>query len=300
MSVRETKSKRRTENIIGTAGAAAGAYLAYRHFARPVKPHPFLQQQGLIVMAHRGGGGRWPHNTLYAFERAAALRVDVLELDIHMTRDGVLVVMHDSTVENTTDGSGAIRSMNLKELKALDAGYQWTDDGGASFPFRNKGIQVPTLQEILEAFPGLRLNIDIKPQAPGIVEPFVRLLSDYRKLEKVMVGSFHDEQLRRFRRLSPATATAAGVQETRLFYAVNRVRLAAIYSPAAQAFQVPEWAEGRQIVTRRFIKNAQRHRIQVHVWTVDEIEDMQRLIEWGADGLITDYPDRLVILTGRT
>lgn len=287
------------KTLTGAAGAAAGTYLVLRMLARPIPPHPFLEQEGLLVMAHRGGGGRWPQNTLYAFERAAALGVDVLELDIHQSRDGALIVMHDPTVENTTDCAGAICSMSLSELKALDAGYRWTADGGGSFPFRGMGIQIPTLQEILEAFPHLRLNIDIKPENSKIVEPFVQLLSDYGKLDQVMVGSFHDSQIRLFRQLSPQTATAASVQETRLFYALNRVGLASLYHPTAHAFQIPEQADGRQIVTPRFIRSAHAHNIQVHVWTVDEIEDMQRLIDWGVDGLISDYPDRLAGLTGR-
>jgi glycerophosphoryl diester phosphodiesterase len=293
------RANKRAKTLLGAAGAAAGGYMALRLLTRPLPLHTFLKQDGLIAMAHRGGGGLWPQNTLYAFSRAAGLGVDVLELDIQQTRDGVLVVMHDPIVDNTTNGRGEIHSMSLLEIKALDAGYCWTADGGQTFPFRGKGIRVPTLHELLEAFPHTRLNIDIKPQDPAVVEPFVRLLSDYGRLQSVMVGSFHDDQLRRFRQLAPQTATAAGVTETRLFYALNRAGLSRAYRPKAQAFQIPEQAEGRQIVTPRFVRSAHAHRIQVHVWTVDEVSHMNRLIDWGVDGLISDYPDRLMKTLGR-
>jgi glycerophosphoryl diester phosphodiesterase len=209
------------------------------------------------------------------------------------------VVMHDPVVDNVTDGTGEIRSLTLPEIKALDAGYRWTADGGETFPFRGKGIRVPTLEEILEAFPHTRLNIDIKPRHVEIIEPFVELLEEYGRVQEVMVGSFHDEQLFRFRRLSPLTATAAGVTETRLFYGLTQARLSGAYRPRAQAFQIPERAEGKQIVTPAFIRSAHAHQIQVHVWTVDEAADMVRLLDWGVDGLISDYPDRLMKVLGR-
>ena len=139
----------------------------------------------VLLMAHRGGEGVWPSNTLYAFQQAAALGADVLELDIHATRDGVLVVRHDPFVESTTDGQGYICELTLAEIQRLDAGYTWTADGGQSFPFRGLGITIPTLEEVLAAFPNVRLNIDIKPEDPAVVAPFVALL---RKYDKVRAG----------------------------------------------------------------------------------------------------------------
>ena len=188
---------------------------------RPTCTHPFLSNDGPLVMAHRGGQGLWPPNTLYAFERAIELGVDVLEMDIHRTVDGILVVRHDPTVDATTDGCGYIRQLTLTELKSLDAGYRWTADDGRSYPYRGLGITIPTLEEVLNAFPDVRLNIDIKPQDPGVVEPFCLMLREFGKQERVMVGSFHDDQLRRFRSLCPEVATAAGVAETRLFFLLN-------------------------------------------------------------------------------
>jgi len=283
------------------------AYAALSARARPAGVHPFLAKDGPLagplvgplVIAHRGGRGLWPPNTLYAFERAVALGVDVLEMDIHSSADGVLMVRHDPTVDATTDGRGYIRDCTLAELKRLDAGYRWTADGGDSYPYRCQGITVPTLEEVLRAFPDVRLNIDIKPQDPAVVELFCRMLRAYDSLERVMVGSFHDDQLRRFRTLCPQVATAAGVAETRWFFVLNALFLGGIYRARAEAFQIPEYAGRIHLVTRRFVRGAQAHKLQVHVWTVNETAEMRRLLDWGVDGLITDYPDRLMALLSR-
>jgi glycerophosphoryl diester phosphodiesterase len=281
------------------AGAAAGCYAVRTLLAEPRPRHPFLEREDLLVMAHRGGGGLWPQNTMYAFERAAALGVDVLELDIHATRDGELVVIHDPVLDVTTDGTGWIRDLSLAEIKKVDAGSRWTADGGETFPFRGKGIKVPTLIEVLEAFPEMRLNIDIKPTNPAVIEPFSELLGRYHKPRQVMVGSFHDSQVRLFRAICPEAATAAGVWETRLFYALSRLGAAPLYRPEVDAFQVPEYAGEIHLVDRKFVAAAHAQKIDVHAWTVDEISDMQRLIDIGVDGLISDFPNRLVGLVGR-
>jgi glycerophosphoryl diester phosphodiesterase len=253
----------------------------------------------MLVMAHRGGEKVWPSNTLVAFERALALGADVLEMDIHSTADGVLVIRHDPIVDTTTNGSGAIASLTLEQIKKLDAGYTWTGDGGQTFPYRGLGITIPTLEEVLQAFPQARLNIDIKPQEPQVVDTFYNILRAYNRLEQVMVGSFHTHQIRRFRTLSPQTPTAADPNETRLFYFLSLLGLSRFYHPPIIAFQIPEYAGKLHIVTPRFLRAAHDQGIQVHVWTVDEVEDMQRLMAWGVDGLFTDYPDKLVKLLGQ-
>jgi glycerophosphoryl diester phosphodiesterase len=247
----------------------------------------------VLLMAHRGGEGEWPSNTIYAFQQAAALGADVLELDIHTSKDGVLMVRHDPFVESTSDGRGYICELTLAEIKRLDAGYTWTGDGGQSFPFRGLGITIPTLEEVLQAFPAVRLNIDIKPEDPAVVAAFVALLRKYDKIPQVMVGSFHDRQLRLFRRMCPEAETAAGVRETLGLFLLNKIGLGALYRAKAQAFQIPECYGWLRVVTPGFIRAAHAHGMQVHVWTVDEEQDMRRLIDWGVDGIITDYPGRL-------
>jgi glycerophosphoryl diester phosphodiesterase len=253
-------------------------------------------QHPLLKIAHRGGGGLWPQNTMCAFRGAVSLGVDMLELDLHLSRDGRLVVMHDPTVEATTGGEGALRDLTLVQIRSLDAGYSWTDDGGCTFPFRGHGINVPILEEVLTAFPEMRLSIDIKPEEPDIIAPLARLLEEHNALSRVWVGSFHDIQLRRFRRRCPSVPRIAGVRETRLFHTFTRLRLSRLYRPPIQAFSVPEHSGSRQVITPRFIRAAHAQGIQVNVWTIDEPADMKRLISWEVDGIITDYPDRLLAL----
>jgi len=254
---------------------------------------------GVLLIAHRGGEGLWPSNTLFAFNQSLELSADVLETDIHSTADHVLVVRHDPTVDSTTDGSGAISDYSLADLKKLDAGYTWTGDGGKSFPYRGQGITIPTLEEVFRAFPEARINIDIKPKEPRVVHQFCEMLQDLHKLDQVIVGSFHDDQLSLFRRLCPQVRTAAGATETRNFFVFCKLRLDRFYNPNAFAFQIPETVGRLRIVTPHFIRRAHAHNLQVHIWTVNETADMLRLIEWGVDGLITDYPDRLKAVLGR-
>lgn len=267
--------------------------------SKPVAEHPFLALPKPLVMAHRGGMGLWPPNTLYAYRRSVELGVDVLEMDIHMTVDGAIVVRHDPTVDATTDGSGAIRDLTLEEIKSFDAGYAWTGDGGETHPFRRQGITIPTLEEVLTAFREVRLNIDIKSDEPVIVPQFADMLRDYDRLDSVLVASFHDTQLRKFRELCPHVATAGGVSETRTFTFLNALFLTCFYRPRAEAFQPPEYYGSLHVVTERFVHAAHAHHMEVHPWTVNEIEDMRRLLDWGVDGLITDYPDRMLNLLGR-
>jgi glycerophosphoryl diester phosphodiesterase len=285
--------------LFGSAALAVGVFALFKRRTRRLPHHPFLAGRKPLVMAHQGGKGLWPANTLYAFEGAFALGVDVLEMDIHCSADGALVVRHDPSVDSTTDGAGFIRDLSLAELKALDAGYRWTADGGRTFPFRGLGITIPTLEEVLAAFPNTRLNIDIKPEDPAVVPLFAQMLSKYGRLENVLVGSFHNDQIRRFRERCPQAATAASVRETQVFYGLHCIFLARIYAPGAQAFQIPESNSVLRLITPRFISDAHAHNMEVHVWTVNEVADMRRLLDWGVDGIISDYPDRLMALLGR-
>lgn len=252
--------------------------------------------RAFVAMAHRGGEGLWPSNTLYAYTRAAALGVNALEMDIHRSADGALIVRHDPVVETTTDGQGAIRDLSLAQIKALDAGYTWSADGGQTFPFRAQGVVIPTLDEVFAAFPSLDINIDIKSPEPETVETLAALIERTGMTARVVVGSFLDAQLAHFRRRLPAARTAAGAVESRNFLSLSLAHLEFLFRSPAYAFQLPEWSGRVHVVTPRFIRAAHARGKRVHVWTVDEPADMRRLMGWGVDGLITDYPDRLMAL----
>ncbi|MBA2244402.1 MAG: glycerophosphodiester phosphodiesterase [Gemmatimonadetes bacterium] len=267
--------------------------------ARPVADHPYLRQgePGPLVIAHRGSAALWPENTLYAFERAAALGTDVMETDVRATADGVLVLLHDATVNRTTDGSGAVAALTLAELKRLDAGARWSPDGGRSFPHRGQGLTVPTLAEAFAALPGMRFNLEMKE--PTLAAPLCQALREHGMARQAMVASFSDSALGEFRRLCPEVATSASAAEARNFYLMATASLDNAYRPAMQALQVPEYMGGLRVLTPAFMNAARRLNLQVHAWTINDTEAMRRILALGVDGIITDYPDRLVALLDR-
>ena len=267
-------------------------------FSQSATDTPFAVkiQRRPLVMAHRGGAGLWPENTMHSFERAVDLGVDVLETEIQGTADNILVLMHDSTVDRTTNGSGPISSFTLEELKTLDAGYNWSADGGQTFPFRGSGITVPTLEELCTALPTVRINIDIKQEKPSLVASLCKTIRTFDMVDKVMVASFSSKVLKAFRRSCPEVTTSAGTGEVALFFLMNLVFLGGFYRSGFQAFQIPEHSSGLRVLTKRFVKTAHDLNLAVHVWTINETMDMQRLLELGVDGIITDYPDRLISL----
>jgi glycerophosphoryl diester phosphodiesterase len=288
-----------TKIIIIILGLLLVAYLILAVLAQPAANKPFFAQDDFMVIAHQGGEELRPSNTMIAYQHAVDLGVDVLEMDLHSTGDGVLVLMHDATVDRTTDGSGAIKEMNLAEIKRLDAGHYWTADDGATYPYRGQGITVPTLEEVFTAFPDMLMNIEIKQQEPSIVEAFCQQLIEYDMGDKVLIPSFHPETMTEFREKCPGVATAMAEPEIRLFYGLNLAFLSRLFSPSGEAFQVPEYSGDTHVVTERFVRGAQRRNIAVHVWTVDDQTDMARFIEMGVDGIITDRPDLLLALLGR-
>jgi glycerophosphoryl diester phosphodiesterase len=251
-----------------------------------------------LVFAHRGGGGLYPENTLEAFKYSAAMGVDVLELDVHSTSDGALVVMHDSTLDRTTNGSGKISELTLAELKKLDAGYQFTPDGGKTYPFRGKGITIPTLQEIFDSFPEKTFNVEPKQAEPSVVQPLCEMIRVRKMTEKVIVGSFRQAAIDEFRAACTEVATAATPSEVRDFLAMYKIGLGESYSPPMQVLQIPERLGALQIVSKDFLETARRLNLKVHVWTINDPDDMRRLLDMKVDGIMTDYPDRLLNLLG--
>ncbi|MDT8304908.1 MAG: glycerophosphodiester phosphodiesterase, partial [Anaerolineae bacterium] len=258
--------------------------VVFRLLARPRPEHPFFRDRpDVLVIAHQGGEELRPSNTMVAYRHAVELGVDVLEMDMHSTADGVLVLSHDDTVDRLTDGSGRIKDMTWQELQTLDAGYRWSEDG-ASFPYRGQGITIPALEEVFSAFPDVPLVIEIKQQEPPIVTPFCALIREYGREEDVLVASFHPDTMRAFRETCPEVATSGTEVEIRPFYVLNRLRLASLYTPPAEAFQVPEYSGNLHVVTAGFVRAAHGRNVDVHVWTVNETADMERLLALGVDG----------------
>ncbi len=257
----------------------------------PRPDQPVFAADRPLLFAHRGGADLWPENTLFAFERAAAMGADVLELDVRLTADGELVVMHDASVDRTTNGKGKVRDMTLAELKQLDAGYRFTPDDGATYPYRGQGIAIPTLAEVFRAFPSHIINIEIKDYVPEAVERLVELIEANQAENRVIVSSFDDETMKYFRRLAPHVANAAAPGEIRIFYIFSRLRLTRFHRPLSDAYQIPVERDGIRLDTKTFIDAAHSKNQKVHYWTIDDPEEMRRLLSLGADGVMTDRPD---------
>jgi glycerophosphoryl diester phosphodiesterase len=254
-----------------------------------VDRHPFASRDKL-VFAHRGGAKLAPENTVPAFENGLALGSDGLECDVHLSRDGVPVVIHDQTLDRTTDATGLVCDRTAQELAAVDAGFRFTAPDG-SHPFRGRGIGVPTLEAVLSSFATARIIVEMKRGEPALALAVLDVVRRTNAWDRVCVGSFYRRGLDVIRAAQPALATSASQNEARwtLYRAWCRWPLSAarVYC----AFQVPERAGRLRVVSRSFVAQAHRDGARVDVWVVDAADDIARLFSWGVDGVITDRPD---------
>jgi glycerophosphoryl diester phosphodiesterase len=244
--------------------------------------------------AHRGSSLIAPENTLEAFRLAARSGAGGLELDVHMTSDGRIVVIHDDSVDCTTEGMGLVRRMMLHEIQNLDAGYRFTPDGGNTYPYRGRGVRVPELGEVLREFPGHKVNIDIKEEQPGVEMALLETIEDADAGDRVLVVSEMPVVVERVRALSRnSISTGASRQEIADFYRLSRLRLEFLARPPYDALQVPVEYGGRKVVTPRFINAAHNRGVRVDVWTIDEPDEMRRLLDLGVDVIMTNRPQVL-------
>ena len=250
-------------------------------------PSPILPRP--LVYAHRGGAALRPENTLAAFDHGLALGADGLEFDVHLSSDGVVVVHHDSTLERTTSARGPLSSLTAAQLAALDAGHLFTDGTSPGFPFRGQGLGVPTLRQVLERHQA-HFIIELKTPDPVLARKTIDEVRQARALDRVSLGSFYYRVLRAARAYEPRIATGAAQQETR--WALYRSWVGwPLGRTAYREFQVPEQAGRTTIVTPQFIAHAHRAGLPVKVWTVDDRSDIDRLLDWGVDAIISDRPD---------
>jgi glycerophosphoryl diester phosphodiesterase len=236
---------------------------------------PYLDHGLPLAFAHRGGAGDWPENTLPAFEGAVALGFRHLETDVHVTRDGVLLAFHDDHLDRVTDRTGRIADLPWSEVKTARV------DGREP---------IPRLDELLDAWPDICFNID--PKHDRSVEPLAQAIERAGAIDRVCIGSFSDRRIARLRGLlGPRLCTALGPT------GVARLRAAAYGLPAgrfrAPCVQVPPGHGSVALVDERFVRAAHHHQVQVHVWTIDEPDEMHRLLDLGVDGIMTDRPQVL-------
>lgn len=247
-----------------------------------------------LLIAHRGGAALRPEETLLAFENAAALGADVLELDVHSSSDDEVVCIHDDTVDRTTDGTGAVHDLSLAQLRALDAGYRFTTDGGGTFPYRGMGVTVATLTEVLAAHPTAWFSIEIKQAVPDIVDAVLAVIDANGAASRVVVVSFTDAIVADIRARRPDIVTGMGLSEIAAFTRLNSVSETSYVAPTT-IVQIPEGSVSAAVVAR-----ANRLGLRLHAWTVNDRATMQSLLDLGTHGIMTDDPALLAdVLAGR-
>lgn len=265
---------------------------------------PFDDLDRPLVIAHQGGEHLAPSNTLVSFLYGYELGADVLEFDIHMTKDGHLVAIHDATVDRTTDGSGRVNDMTLAEIKKLDAGHYFKDLEG-EHSFRGQGVEIPTIEEIFDAIPNMKWNIEIKdtndPELYGeIVEKYWKTLKEYGLEGDVLTASFNQDIIDLLVEESAGEAfVSGGRREIKKFAILHFLLLNRLYKPHVNAIQIPTKDSGINLKSRLLIKGAQRIGMDVHYWTINDEETMKELIDLGVDGLITDRPDLMIDLLNK-
>jgi glycerophosphoryl diester phosphodiesterase len=256
-----------------------------------LRGHPFASRDRL-VFAHRGGAKLAPENTLVAFENGMALGSDGFECDVHLSRDGVPVVIHDATLDRTTDSSGPVAHRTASELASVDAGYRFAPE--RDYPFRGKGHGVPALEEVLRRTGGCPVIIELKQGDPELARAVHDVLRRTDSIVRVCVGSFHQMGLDVLRALAPAVLTSASEIEARWTLYRSWVRWPIARTRPYVAFQVPERAGRLQVISPPFLAQAHRNGARVDVWVIDNPADVARLFDAGVDGVISDRPDLAV------
>ncbi len=250
---------------------------------------PVFESDRPLVFAHRGGAKLGPENTMPAIDNGMSFGSDGLEIDVQLSSDGIPVVIHDQTLDRTTDRTGPVRSLTAAELAQVDAGFHFQIDG--KHPFRGQGIGVPRLDEVLAKHPGARVIIEMKGGQPELARAVGESIEKANAIERTCVGSFHQGSIDAIRAQFPHVTTSASQEEARWSLHRSWVRWPWTKARPWVAYQVPEKAGRMRVVSRAFLRHVHREGHAVQVWVVNERTDILRLLDWGVDGIISDRPD---------
>jgi len=285
--------------LLSLAGVIAGQTVSDKNppgknpNLRPRQPPPEFFQKPLLLGAHRGGMGLWPEATMEGFKRAVAQWPDVLiEGDAHLTKDGHVVLFHDATVDRTTNGTGNVQDKTLAEVKALDAGYRFTPDGGKTFPFREKGVTAATLAEALSALPQSRFLIELKPQM-GVAEAAVRVIQEAHAEDRVALASFSAVLMDQACKLAPRTIRCYDIPQGMLLLKALRGGEWDTYQPAADILAIDENMIRGFEITEADFRAIRNKGIAISIHTINDAAAMRKFLDVGVDIILTDRPDRL-------
>lgn len=261
--------------------------------ATPARPKAWFNEAPRpMILAHQGGQIEWPSNTMLAFSEAHKTGSDVLDCDLHMTADKVLVILHDTTVDRTTNGQGVVAEMTWAEVAKLDAAYRFTRDG-KTFPLRGKGIRIPRLDEVLKTFPDWRIQMEVKEASPAIAQELAKVLKQLEAEDRVLLSCFDDILMSELRMACPQVATSASPVEIRALVLASRLHLEALISPAYSALQIPLQYSGIDLVTKRTVDAAHNRGVKVLPWTIDSDDGVEICRQAGADGFNTNLPTKM-------
>ena len=252
---------------------------------------PIFATDRRLVFAHRGGALLAPENTMPAIDNGLALGADGLEIDVQLSADGIPVVIHDRTLDRTTDRTGPVAGLTAVELARADAGFHFTRDG--TFPFRGQGVGVPTLDAVL-AKHKTRIIIEMKGGEPELARAVGQSIRRADAIDRVCVGSFYRKSINTLRAAHPEIATSASQEEARWMLHRSWVRWPFVGERVYCAFQVPEHAGRMRVVSPNFVRHVHREGHTIQVWVVNDRAAMHRLLDWGVDGIISDVPDLAV------
>lgn len=259
----------------------------------PVDEIPFYRDSGVAVIAHRGGRGLVPGNTIEAAENAVDIGSDIIEIDVHMTMDNVLVVRHDAVIDTTTNGSGAIANMELSDIQTYDVGFHAIDYPEA---FWETSLTVPSLDSLFTALPNQRYLIELKPKSLAPADALCELILEHNLQNQVVVGSFHSSVLQHFRRSCPSVPTSLGESEITLFVVLERINLGHLFNSPGYSIQIPIKYNGVAILTADLVNLAQDLNMRVDVWTINNPHEIKVALNLGVNGIITDRPDIAIYL----
>lgn len=260
---------------------------------------PFFRKPFLLG-AHRGGAGVWPESTLVAFTHAAKDWPNaLLETDARMTSDGYVVLCHDATVDRTTNGTGPIASKTLAQVQALDAGYRFTRDGGKTFPYRGKGVKIPTLAEVLSALPHSRFLVEMKDQ-PGIADPTIKVLKQTNAEDRVLLASFNPKLMERAEALAPRVACCYDF--TNGMQLLKRLQNGTLstYTPTADVLSIDPAMLKQYNLTPKMLQEIRKKGIRLQFYTIDKEAEMRKLLAEGVDSILSDRPDLLAKVIAET
>jgi glycerophosphoryl diester phosphodiesterase len=247
------------------------------------------------LFGHRGASGTMPENTLPSFSEALAAGADRLELDVHLSADEEVIVLHDPYLDRTTDGQGPAARLRLAELRELDAGYQFQSADGA-FPFRGRRIRIPTFAEVLTHFSKIPLNIELKVDEPVLVAAVKRLLDRHDAVARVLLAAEHQSLMDRIRVAMPEVLTGMCTNEVLEFWGNGGNPN---YQSRGYALQIPVTYAGIPIITQQFVDIAHAAKMEVHAWVINDEAEMRQLVDIGVDGIMTDFPHLAAKVLGR-